>query len=680
MRDALASRLEQLSYYRHLSLVGGEERPVCAYRIVDIRGTRYHVLSRLLDAGLDYTNRTNFLAHHLVLTAEEAAQLSSPPLLFLHWDGWQTRWEGDPRMLDGESWGNLTTINSTSTIPAHTWARLTGQGVNGFGLLDLPGAAWLQTDSLSETDLLLLLAESLTLLALRERRTSPALTTWQVIFTTAYQEQDSPNDFRWRCIQSGTSPGRTGGGQSVVSFLQVRPRQHTEEEQRFAEGGPTPVSMVQRPQDREARDGDSVRFQAEAQGIPYPTYEWFLDGVLIAGQTGPQCVIDRVEAAKSQPRQFRVIVRAANGYGTVEATARLVVLPNLRIASPAPAPAARRKVEPASPAPSLAPPSPPPRLDVLMLVQNILDAWTKGRRQAAEPWLQELRRRQSELASLPDPILENFLNDSKEANQEELIRMLGSERARRPKRMSKPLVAIGVVLMIAMISLGAWQGKKYWQAKDTKTPDTATTAQQGNTNSGTNNAKRASKNGKKREPALRSTVPAESPPEGSPKTTPTPNTDVRQSNGTSYFLLAGKSPQFPNSLTKLLDQLLPAGAPSFTATNLEFRTEDLNLWQEQQKSKAFEKPRSKANSLEFWDPEQPAWKAIFERHAPATPIHLHAFPVDDSKVVFGRNQVDGREETFFRLVFVPETTSKLPERNAQWKDSRLTLIKEQSNN
>ena len=249
MRDALASRLEQLSYYQHLSLAGGEERPVCAYRIVDIRGTRYHVLSRLSDAGLDYTNRTNFLAHHLVLTPEEAAQLSSPPLLFLHWDGWQTRWEGDPRMLDGESWGNLTTINSTSTIPAHTWARLTGQGVNGFGLLDLQGGAWLQADGLTETDLLSLLAESLTLLALRERRTSPALTTWQVTFTTAYQEQDSPNDFRWRCLQSGTSPSRTGGGQSVVSFLQIRPRQHTEEEQRFAESGPTPVSMVQPPQD-----------------------------------------------------------------------------------------------------------------------------------------------------------------------------------------------------------------------------------------------------------------------------------------------------------------------------------------------------------------------------------------------------------------------------------------------
>src|ERR1017187_249750 len=66
MREALILRLEQLSYYQHLSLSGGTERPISAYRIVDIRGTRYHVLSKIQDAGLDFTGRTNFIAHHLV--------------------------------------------------------------------------------------------------------------------------------------------------------------------------------------------------------------------------------------------------------------------------------------------------------------------------------------------------------------------------------------------------------------------------------------------------------------------------------------------------------------------------------------------------------------------------------------------------------------------------------------
>src|ERR1039458_1509673 len=82
MREALMLRLEQFSYYDHVSLAGGRERPIYACRVIDIRGTRYHVLSRIQDAGLDFTGRTNFIAHHLVATPEEVFQLPTPAMLF----------------------------------------------------------------------------------------------------------------------------------------------------------------------------------------------------------------------------------------------------------------------------------------------------------------------------------------------------------------------------------------------------------------------------------------------------------------------------------------------------------------------------------------------------------------------------------------------------------------------
>ena len=81
MREALMLQLEKLSYYQHLSLSGGQERPIYSCRIVDIRGSQYHVLSRIQDAGLDFTGRTNFLAHHLVFTPEEIRRLPSPPVI-----------------------------------------------------------------------------------------------------------------------------------------------------------------------------------------------------------------------------------------------------------------------------------------------------------------------------------------------------------------------------------------------------------------------------------------------------------------------------------------------------------------------------------------------------------------------------------------------------------------------
>src|SRR5258705_8949922 len=87
MRDALMLQLEKLSYYQHLSLSGGRDRPIFAYRIVDIRGSRFHVLSRIQDAGLDFTGRTNFIAHHLVLAPEEVRQFPTPPVIFRDWSG-----------------------------------------------------------------------------------------------------------------------------------------------------------------------------------------------------------------------------------------------------------------------------------------------------------------------------------------------------------------------------------------------------------------------------------------------------------------------------------------------------------------------------------------------------------------------------------------------------------------
>src|SRR4051812_20719212 len=88
MRDALILHLDsRLSYYEHLSLAGGRERPIYSCRVINIRGSQYHVLSRIQDAGLDFTGRTNFLAHHLVFTPEEIRQMASPPVILRDWQG-----------------------------------------------------------------------------------------------------------------------------------------------------------------------------------------------------------------------------------------------------------------------------------------------------------------------------------------------------------------------------------------------------------------------------------------------------------------------------------------------------------------------------------------------------------------------------------------------------------------
>ena len=47
LREALIQRLEQLSYYHHSAADPKGARPpaICAYRVIDLRGAKYHVLT-----------------------------------------------------------------------------------------------------------------------------------------------------------------------------------------------------------------------------------------------------------------------------------------------------------------------------------------------------------------------------------------------------------------------------------------------------------------------------------------------------------------------------------------------------------------------------------------------------------------------------------------------------------
>ena len=73
---SLAQRLEALSGYRHVFPPpdpNARLNPVLfSHLVFSVAGRRCHVLSRVCDAGLDHTQRTNKFAHHVVLDPAEA--------------------------------------------------------------------------------------------------------------------------------------------------------------------------------------------------------------------------------------------------------------------------------------------------------------------------------------------------------------------------------------------------------------------------------------------------------------------------------------------------------------------------------------------------------------------------------------------------------------------------------
>jgi hypothetical protein len=318
MREALMLQLERLCYYQHLSLSGGRNRPIFACRIIDIRGTRFHVLSRLHDAGLDFTGRTNFIAHHLVFTPEEIRQNASPPVILRSWPGWVQSWSKEPELLQQEDWTALATLSGQTNIPAHTWQRLTGDAVNGYGLLESRAGASFRVDAETEETVLDLMAESLELLEVRDARKDYRGTAWQYTFTTSMQEQDNPADFRWRCVHSDNPAATRFVTPDCRSLSELRPVKATFEEAAFARSGRQAPRMVVQPHDLRITEGEIARFSATAEGVPSPSYQWMSvdranNGEAIQGQNKAELVVPSPPIGIS-----RYLLQVSNSAGTAQ--------------------------------------------------------------------------------------------------------------------------------------------------------------------------------------------------------------------------------------------------------------------------------------------------------------------------------------------------------------------------
>ncbi len=77
MRDDVCSQLESLGVYRHMP-PGGGPNPTCYFhKIVQTGAGAFSVLGRIVDAGADYSSRSNKLTHLIVIPQSEVATLTA---------------------------------------------------------------------------------------------------------------------------------------------------------------------------------------------------------------------------------------------------------------------------------------------------------------------------------------------------------------------------------------------------------------------------------------------------------------------------------------------------------------------------------------------------------------------------------------------------------------------------
>lgn len=196
----LATALESLSGYRpayppsdarsHLNPV------VMSHLKVQVAGRSWHVLSRIADYGLDYSQRPNKLAHHVVLDPGELVEAGPADLLnapsFM-----RTEWHEEPRLVPAKT---VRKLGSPRRAVCQAWKDLTGDA-GWAGVI----AESFQRDPKRPVflifepgqDVLPLIAEALSLLPPQRR--------WEVTFSTYFTGLPQAVGCTWRCMLAGST-------------------------------------------------------------------------------------------------------------------------------------------------------------------------------------------------------------------------------------------------------------------------------------------------------------------------------------------------------------------------------------------------------------------------------------------------------------------------------------------
>ena len=215
LRNRLVRELERLSVYDFNQQGEGPKVEIATYRKLALGSEDYFVVSRIRDAGLDYTNRTNYIAHHLILDSFEIASVPSPAEILANWNGWLAKWEGPARYLTEAEEADLSVCKSPNLIPANGWLAATNDPGNAATLVSpqVKKPVVLDVNPGQEESLLKLFAESCALIKL-------SLDAWDYPFTTFLQENEDSRGYAW--IGSRGHPAGERAKQAAPNLIDLR--------------------------------------------------------------------------------------------------------------------------------------------------------------------------------------------------------------------------------------------------------------------------------------------------------------------------------------------------------------------------------------------------------------------------------------------------------------------------
>ena len=214
---ALEERLTLLSGYRWLvppGEKGAEMNPVAfAHWRLMVGGRTLSILSRVCDAGFDYSRRSNRFAHHVVL--DPAEQVEPGPAWIMRQPGvMRTQWVGEPMIFEE---GPDIPAGASAPRICQAWTAASGDA-GWAGVLAESFAADPSQVSCSMIyppglDVLPLVAEAIALL--------PAALRWQVTFSTYFTDLPAGMTCAWRCCAAGTRAAEDALRQAAGTIIDL---------------------------------------------------------------------------------------------------------------------------------------------------------------------------------------------------------------------------------------------------------------------------------------------------------------------------------------------------------------------------------------------------------------------------------------------------------------------------
>ena len=199
----LMTRMEGMSGYRlafNVSDARAAQNPVAySHQLLSHGGVRASMLSRVAACGVDYSGRSNFLAHHILLEAAERTE-AGPAWLLTQPAVLRQAWEGTPSYIDEPP---PFPHKDIAPAPCRAWESAAGDagwaGVLLEQLRDKPRSpVYIVYEA--GTELLPLFAEAIALL--------PPKLRWRATFNTYFNNAAPEATCMWRGVLAG-SPAST---------------------------------------------------------------------------------------------------------------------------------------------------------------------------------------------------------------------------------------------------------------------------------------------------------------------------------------------------------------------------------------------------------------------------------------------------------------------------------------